>query len=106
MARKVGLDEVEEDDLESLLESIGEELTMEDIEDLEKQRRQLEEVEAGQQPMVPQTKGDDHRDSPGVPRPSPPDHGLHGKYRPGFRKVWTKEVAGDGDYGLLRGPAV
>ena len=57
LTRKVGLDEIEEDDLESLLESIGEELTMEDLEDLEKQQRQLEEeVEAGQQPMAPQTK--------------------------------------------------
>ena len=34
LARKVSLYEVEEDDLESLLESIGEELTTEDLEDL------------------------------------------------------------------------
>ena len=48
LARKVGLDEVKEDNLESLLESIGEELTTEELEDLEKQRHQLEEeVEAG-----------------------------------------------------------
>ena len=57
MARKISLDKVKEDDLVSLLESISEKLTMEDLEDLEKQRRQFEEeVEAGQQPSVPQTK--------------------------------------------------
>ena len=53
LARKVGLDEVEEDDVDSLLESIGEELSPEDLEDLEKQRRQLEEeVEAGRHPTT------------------------------------------------------
>ena len=57
LARKVSLNEVEEDDLESLLKSISKELMTKDIEDLEKQRRQWEEeVEAGQQPTVPQTK--------------------------------------------------
>ena len=57
MARKIGLDEVQEDHLEFLLELIGEELMTEDLEDLEKQQCQLEEeMEAGQQPTVPQTK--------------------------------------------------
>ena len=52
LARKVGLDEVEEDYIDSLLESIGEEL-----DELEKQRRQLEkEVEAEQHPTAPVTK--------------------------------------------------
>ena len=51
MVRKVGLDEVKEDDLDST----GEELMTEDLKDLEKQQRQLEEeVEAGQQPTAPQ----------------------------------------------------
>ena len=36
LARKVGLDEVEEDNLKSLLKSISEELTTEDLKDLEK----------------------------------------------------------------------
>ena len=39
LARKVGLNEVKEDNLESLLESITEEVTTEDLEDLEKQWR-------------------------------------------------------------------
>ena len=48
---------MEEDDVESLLESIGEELTTDDLEDLEQQRRRLEEeAEAGQQPETPQRK--------------------------------------------------
>ena len=43
--------------MKSLLESINKELTTEDLDHLEKQRRQLEEeVEAGQQPTAPQTK--------------------------------------------------
>ena len=46
-------------------------------------------------------EGDDHRHSSGVPLASPPYHGLHGEHGPGFRKVWTKEAPGDGDYGLL-----
>ena len=47
-----GLDEVEENDIDSLLESIGEEL-----DELEKQRRLLEkEVEAEQHPTAPVTK--------------------------------------------------
>ena len=57
LARKVGLDEVEEDDVDNLLESIGEELSIEDLEDLEKQRHQLEEeLEAGQHPTTPPRK--------------------------------------------------
>ena len=57
LGRKVGLDEVEEDDVDSLLESIGEELSTEDLEDMEKQRRQLEEeVETGQHPTTPPRK--------------------------------------------------
>ena len=52
LARRVGLDEVEEDDVDSLLELIGEEL-----EELQKQRHQLEEeVEAEQHPTAPPTK--------------------------------------------------
>ena len=43
--------------MDGLLELIGEELPTEDLEELEKQRCQLEEkVEAGQQPAAPQTK--------------------------------------------------
>ena len=42
LVRKVGLDEVEEDDVDSLLESIGYELSTEELDELEKQRRQLE----------------------------------------------------------------
>ena len=54
--KTVGL-EMEEDDDESLLESIGDELTTGDLEDLEQQRRWLEEeLEAGQQPQTPQRK--------------------------------------------------
>ena len=57
LARKVGLDEVEEGDVDSLLESISEELSTEELEDLEKQRCQLEEeVEAEQDPTVPVMK--------------------------------------------------
>ena len=56
VAKKVGLD-MEEDDVDSLLESIGEELTTEDLEDLEQQRHRLEEeVEAGQQEETPQRR--------------------------------------------------
>ena len=56
VAKTVGL-EMEEDDVESLLESIGEELTTEDLEDLEQQRSRLEEeLEAGQQTEMPQRK--------------------------------------------------
>ena len=52
LARKVGLDKIEEEDVNSLLESIGEEL-----DELEKQWRQLEEeVEADQHPTAPSTK--------------------------------------------------
>ena len=79
LARKVGLSKIEEDNLESLLESISEELTTEDLKHLEKQQSQLEEeVEAGKQPTVPQTKEMTIDNSPGVPQASPPDHGLHG----------------------------
>ena len=57
LPRRVGLDEVEEDDMDSLLESIGEELSMEELEELEKQHYQLEEeVEAEQHPTAPPTK--------------------------------------------------
>ena len=56
VAKTVGLD-MEEDDVGSLLESIGEELTTDDLEDLEQQRRRLEEdAKAGQQPETPQRK--------------------------------------------------
>ena len=51
LARRVGLDEIVEEDVDSLLESIGEEL-----DELEKQQHQLgEEVEAEQHPMAPLT---------------------------------------------------
>ena len=57
LARRVGLDEVEEDDVDSLLESISEELSTEELEDLETKRRQLEEeVEPEQYPTAPQPK--------------------------------------------------
>ena len=36
-AKRVGLDEVEEDNVDSLLESISEELSTEELEDVEKQ---------------------------------------------------------------------
>ena len=52
MARKVGLDKLEEEDIDSLLETIGEELSTEELDELEKQQRQLEEVEAQQQPRA------------------------------------------------------
>ena len=47
---------IEEKDVDSLLELIGEELSTEELEDLEKQRRQLEKVEAEQRPMAPVMK--------------------------------------------------
>ena len=51
LAGKVGLDELEEEDIDSLLETILEELSTEDLDELEKQRRQLEkEVEADSSP--------------------------------------------------------
>ena len=56
VARTVGL-EMDDDDVESLLESIDEELTTEELDDLEQQRRRLEEeIEAGQHPETPQRK--------------------------------------------------
>ena len=56
LARRVGLDEIEEEDIDSLLETIGEELSTEELDELEKQRRQLEEeVEAEQYPAAPLT---------------------------------------------------
>ena len=56
LARKVSLDELEEEDVDSLLETIGEELSTEELDQLEKQRHQLkEEVEVQQQPPVPST---------------------------------------------------
>ena len=55
--KRVGLNEVEEDDVDLLLESIGEGLSTEKLKGLEKQRHQLEEeVEAEQHPMVPHPK--------------------------------------------------
>ena len=56
LARKVSLDKLEEDDVDSLLETIGEELSTEELDELEKLRRQLkEEVEAEQYPTAPST---------------------------------------------------
>ena len=43
LAKKVGLEDLEDDDVSSLLLSIGEELSVEDSEELEQQQRQLEE---------------------------------------------------------------
>ena len=43
LARRVGLDEIEEEDVDGLLESISEELLREDLEELEKQWHQLKE---------------------------------------------------------------
>ena len=43
LAKKVGLDDVEEEDVNELLESINEELTAEDLQELEEQRIELEE---------------------------------------------------------------
>ena len=42
LARKVGLDELENEDIDSLRETIGEKLSTEDLDELEKQRHQLE----------------------------------------------------------------
>ena len=56
LARKVGLDKLKEDDVKPLLESIGEELSTEELDELDKQRRQLEKVEAEQHPTAPPMK--------------------------------------------------
>ena len=57
LARKVSLDEIEDDDVGSLLELISEELLTEKLDELEKQRCQLEEeLEAEQHPTVPLMK--------------------------------------------------
>ena len=54
---QVGEDEIEEEDIDSLLESIGEELSTEKLDELEKQWLQLEEeVEAEQHLMAPPMK--------------------------------------------------
>ena len=54
LANKVGLDELEEEDIDSLLQTICEELSTEDLDELEKQWRQLEKkMEAQRQPMAP-----------------------------------------------------
>ena len=54
--KRVSLDELEEEDVDSLLETISEELSTEDLDELEMQQRQLEEeVEAEQQPLAPST---------------------------------------------------
>ena len=56
--RKVGLDKLEDDDVNSLFESIGEELSTEELDELEKQQRQMEEeeVEAEQHLTTPPMK--------------------------------------------------
>ena len=47
LAKRVGLDEVEEEDVSELLEAINEELTVEELQELEEQRQEFEEqVEA------------------------------------------------------------
>ena len=57
LARKVGFDEIEDKDVDSLLKSIGEELSMEELDELDQQWRQLEEeVEVEQYPMATLTK--------------------------------------------------
>ena len=48
LVKKVGLDDLKEENVDSLLETIGEELLTEDLDELEKQQHQLEEVEAQQ----------------------------------------------------------
>ena len=53
LVRKVDLDELEEEDIDSLLETIGEELSTEKLDELEKQRCQLEDQ---QQPAVLSTR--------------------------------------------------
>ena len=54
LAKKVGLDELGEDNVYSLLETTGEELSTEDLDEREKQQRQLgREVEAEPQPTAP-----------------------------------------------------
>ena len=56
LVRKVGLDGLEGEDVDSLLETIGKELLTDDLTELEKQRHQLEEeLEAQQQPVAPST---------------------------------------------------
>ena len=56
LARKVGLHELEDEDVDSLLETVGKELATEELDKLEKQRCQLEkEMEAEQHPTVPST---------------------------------------------------
>ena len=98
VAKTIGL-EMEEDDVESLLESIGEELTTEDLDDLEQQRRRLEEdIEAGQQPLE---EGDDDSGSPGVLRHDDPHHGLHREYGSRLREVGAEEAENNGGPGIL-----
>ena len=58
MARKVGLDKLEEEDVDSLLETISEELSTEELDEWEKQQQRCqmeEEVKAQQQPPAPST---------------------------------------------------
>ena len=57
LTRRVGLNEIKENDIDSLLKSTGQELSTEELYELEKQHRQLEEeVEAEQHPTAPLTK--------------------------------------------------
>ena len=49
LAKKFGPDKLEEEGIDSLLQMIGKELSTEDLDELEKQQRQLEEVEEAQQ---------------------------------------------------------
>ena len=100
-AMKIGLDKVEEDDVDSLLELIGEELSMEELDKLEKQWQwcQLkEEVKAEQHPTAPVTKKDDHQHSAGLLRTAEPGAGLHGGDGPRLRMGGTYE-AKDADRG-------
>ena len=94
VAKTVGL-EMEEDDVESLLESIGEELTTEDLEDLEHQRRRLEEeLEATEE-------GNDNSSSPGVLCHHDPLPGLHGEYGSRLQEVGAEEAENNGGPGVL-----
>ena len=92
----LGLYKIGEDDVNSLLEAIGEELSTEDLSELEKQRRQLEEVvEAEQHPTMPLTTKQ-----------------LTVKIRQCFFGIinqgmdYLEEVDPDFQSGLLRAPAV
>ena len=55
LARRVGLDEIQEEDIDSLLKMISQELSTEDLDELEKQWCQLEEEVEAEHPTVQST---------------------------------------------------